>query len=242
MKPAPAIARQAASGLAAVALLAAAGWQGYDTLARRPIAAVRFTGDTARVPAADLDRLATGLRGREAGDVALPAVREAVKRLPWVRDCVVRRVFPGALEVAIEAHAPLARWDEARLVSVRGEVFTANYEGALPRFSGPEGTAAQIAAAWKAIREAAAPLASPVAEIRLSQRRAWQVRLTSGLTIELGREGIEARLARFAAAWPQIAEPAATATHADLRYPNGFALRGIAAGNRKPAPKDRHAL
>lgn len=241
MKPALAIALRAAGGLAAVALVAMVAWYGYDALARRPIATVRFTGDTARVPAADLDRLAMGLRGREAGDVALPAVREAVKRLPWVRDCVVRRVFPGTLEVAIEAHAPLARWDETRLVSVRGEVFTANFEGDLPRFSGPEGTAAEMAAAWKAIGAAAAPLASPVAEIRLSQRRAWQARLASGLTIELGRESIGERLARFAAVWPRIADSAATATHADLRYPNGFALRGVAPEDRKPARKDRHA-
>ena len=179
---------RAAGAVAAVALLGAGAWYGYDALARRPIAVVRFTGDTARVPAADLERLAAGLRGREARDVALPDVRDAVKRLPWVRDCSVRRVSPGTLEVAIEAHVPLARWDETRLVSARGEVFAAAYEGALPRFSGPEGTAPEMAAAWKGIAEAAAPLASPVVELRLSKRRAWQAKLASGLTLELGRE------------------------------------------------------
>ncbi len=230
MRPSIAIAIQAASMVAAAALIAAAGWYGYDLLARRPIAAVRFTGDTARVPAAELERLAAGLRGREARDVALPAVREAVKRLPWVRDCAVRRMLAGTLEVAIEAHAPLARWDEDRLVSVRGEIFTAQYEGTLPRFSGPEGTAPEMAAAWTRIREAAAPLAMAVVELRLSERRAWQARLASGLAIELGRGDIEARLARFAAAWPQVAAAVRDATRADLRYPNGFALRGAAAG------------
>ena len=241
MKPALAIALRAASAMAALALLATAGWYGYEFLARRPIATVRFTGDTARVPAADLERLAAGLRGREAREVALPAVRDAVRRLPWVRDCSVRRVFPGALEVSVEAHAPLARWDEARLVSVRGEVFAADYDGALPRFTGPEGSAPEMAAAWKGIGAAAAALASPVAELRLSERRAWQARLASGLVIELGRAQVEARLARFAAAWPHIAAGAGAATHADLRYPNGFALRGVEADDRKTAPKGRRA-
>lgn len=240
MKPGLAIALRATSGVLAVALVAACGWFGYDLLARRPIASVEFSGDTRRVPAADLDRLAAGLRGRQARDVALPAVREAVNRLPWVRDCAVRRRFPDALEVVIEEHAPLARWDDARLVSVRGEVFAAEFEGELPRFSGPEGTAAEMAAAWKRIREAAVPLASPVAEVRLTQRRAWQAKLASGLTIDLGRDDFDRRLARFVAAWPQIAAEAVAATHADLRYPNGFALRGIAA-EKKPAPKGRRA-
>ncbi|MBL0143403.1 MAG: cell division protein FtsQ/DivIB [Betaproteobacteria bacterium] len=239
MKPAWAIAVRAGSGLAAVALLAGAGWYGYDMLARRPISAVHFSGDTARVPPADLDRLASGLRGREAGEVALPAVRDAVKRLPWVRDGVVRRVFPGTIEVAIEAHAPLARWDETRLVSVRGEVFAAPYAGDLPRFSGPEGAAPEMADAWRRFEAAAAPLGSRVAEIRLSERRAWQARLDSGFTFELGRGDIAARLARFAAVWPRVVAGAQWATHADLRYPNGFALRGVAADDRKSAPKGR---
>jgi cell division protein FtsQ len=240
VKPAVAIALRATGGVLAVALLGVCGWFGYDMLARRPIAAVEFTGDTQRVSATDLNRLAAGLRGRQAREVALPEVREAVKRLPWVRDCAVRRRFPDALEVAIETHAPLARWDDTRLVSVRGEVFTADFDGELPRFSGPEGTSAEMAAAWKRIREAAAPLANPVAEVRLTERRAWQARLASGLVIELGRGDFDARLARFAALWPGIAAEAAAATHADLRYPNGFALRGIAA-EKKPAPKGRRA-
>jgi cell division protein FtsQ len=241
VKPALATALRAAGGLAAVALLSAGGWYGWDALARRPITAVRFVGETARVPAADLERLAAGIRGREARDVALPAVREAVKRLPWVRDCAVRSVFPGTLEVAIEAHVPLARWDEARLVSERGDVFVADYDGALPRFAGPEGAAAEMVAAWKAITRAAAGLGSPVAELRLSERRAWQAKLASGLVIELGRVDVPARLARFAAAWPQVAPTAGKATRADLRYANGFALRGVAPEERKPAPKGRHA-
>lgn len=240
MKPALAIALRATGAVLAVALTAACAWTGYDLLARRPIAAVEFGGDTRRVPAADLDRLAAGLRGREAREVALPAVREAVNRLPWVRDCAVRRRFPDVLEVSIEPHAPLARWDDARLVSVRGEVFAAEFDGELPRFSGPEGTSAEMAAAWKRIREAVAPMASPVAEIRLTQRRAWQAKLASGLVIDLGRDDFDARLARFVALWPGIAAEAAAATHADLRYPNGFALRGIAA-EKKPAPKGRRA-
>lgn len=241
MRPALALVLRAAGGLAAVALLAAAVWAGHDALARRPIEAVRYTGDTARVGAAELERLAAGLRGREARTVALADVREAARRIAWVRDCSVRRVFPATLEVSIEAHVPLARWDEARLVSVRGEVFAASHEGVLPRFSGPEGSAAEMTATWAAVGRATAPLASPVAELRLSERRAWQARLASGLVLVLGRGDVEARLARFAAAWPHIAPTASAATHADLRYPSGFALRGVAPAETKSAPKGRRA-
>jgi cell division protein FtsQ len=88
---------------------------------------------------------------------------------------------------------------------------------------------------------AATPLASPVTELRLSARRAWQAKLASGLVLELGRADIEARLARFATAWPHVADLAATATHADLRYGSGFALRGVEAAGNTKAPKGGRA-
>jgi cell division protein FtsQ len=241
VRPGLAIALRATGAATALAILAAGAWKGWEAIGRRPIESVRFVGETARVPPADLERLAAGLRGREAREVALPAVRDAVRRLPWVRDCAVRRVFPGTLEVTVVAHAPLARWDETRLVSALGEVFAAAHAEPLPRFAGPEGAAPEMAAAWPAIANAAAPLGVPVAELRLSQRRAWQARLASGLVIELGRGDVAARLARFAQAWPLVDEAGREATHADLRYPNGFALRGAAPAPRTGAPKGRRA-
>lgn len=240
MRPALAIVLRGAA-VAAVAGIALAGaWLARGWLDERPLAGVIFTGETARVPAEGLERLAAAIAGRPAGEVALADVREAVKRLPWVRECTVRRRFPDALEVAIEAHAPLARWDEGHLVSDRGEIFAAAFDGELPRFEGPEGAAAEMARAWPRLRDAATPLASPVKALRLDARRAWKLTLASGLTIELGRGEVEARLARFAAAWPAIAA-GASPTHADLRYPNGFALRLPATPAPKAAAKARRA-
>jgi cell division protein FtsQ len=61
--------------------------------------------------------------------------------------------------------------------------------------------------------------------MRLSARGAWQVTLDSGLDLDLGRGGVEARIARFVSAWPELAARGIASAHADLRYPNGFALR-----------------
>jgi cell division protein FtsQ len=67
----------------------------------------------------------------------------------------------------------------------------------------------------------------------LTARHAWQLRLASGLNLELGRDGpepVEQRLARLVAAWPEslgrlARSGAPEPRHIDLRYPNGFALR-----------------
>jgi cell division protein FtsQ len=52
------------------------------------------------------------------------------------------------------------------------------------------------------------------------------VKLASGLTLELGREHVEARLARFIGAYERtLAKLGRRLDYVDLRYANGFAVR-----------------
>jgi cell division protein FtsQ len=148
--------------------------------------------------------------------------------VPWVRDASVRRDYADALEITIETHEALARWGDAALVSARGDVFVAPLAAHLPRFRGPDGRAAAMASEYPAIARGLAPIGSPIAELRLSARGAWQVVLESGLVLELGRGDIHPRIARFAAAWPQLSAQGVDTAHADLRHANGFALRRAA--------------
>lgn len=222
------------SGAVALAGLSTGLWYGYGSVMERPIERVEFAGETSRIAPSDLERLAAGVRGHPSSAAKLAEVREAARRIPWVRDAFVRRRFPAAIEVTIASFEPLARWDETRLVSTRGDVFAADFAGELPKFTGPESTAADMARTWGVVSPALATLASPVAELRLSARRAWQVRLASGLVLELGRDDLEARMRRFTDAWPQLA--ALEPKHADLRYANGFALRAVAVAEAKPKP------
>lgn len=223
MSPRAATIARWTAGAAALAGLSAGLWLGYDSVMARPIDRVDFAGETRRVAPSDLERLAAGVRGHPSSAAKLAEVREAAQRIPWVRDAFVRRRFPAAIEVTIASYEPLARWDETRLVSVRGEVFAAEFAGELPKFTGPEATAGEMARTWAVVAPALAPLASTVVELRLSERRAWQARLASGLVLVLGRDDLEARMQRFTDAWPQLA--ALDPKHADLRYANGFALR-----------------
>jgi cell division protein FtsQ len=208
----------------AVSALAGGAWYGIDAISSQPIERVSFAGDLARVAPADLENFARAVQGTSASGASLETFRDAARKIPWVREATVRRRFPDAVEVTLMTHDPLARWNDAALVSTRGEVFTAPYEGALPRFHGRDGSAALMAAEYPALVKAVAPLSATVTELTLSPRGAWQVVLDSGLVLELGRDDIESRLARFVRAWPAVSSRAADSKHADLRYANGFAL------------------
>jgi cell division protein FtsQ len=229
----------AATATIAVAALAGGAWYGFDAISSQPIGRVAFAGDMNRIAAQDLENFARAVQGASASGASLEALREAARRIAWVRDATVRRRFPDAVEITFQVHEPLARWNDAALVSTRGEVFSAPYEGALPRFHGRDGSAALMASEYAAITKAVAPLEATVAELTLSPRGAWQVVLDSGLVLELGRDDIESRLARFAQAWPLVSARAAESRHADLRYANGFALTRVAEVKAAPKPTAR---
>jgi cell division protein FtsQ len=60
--------------------------------------------------------------------------------------------------------------------------------------------------------------------------------LDNDVTVEIGRDNVEARLARFVDAYPRTLAGLGTAVqYVDLRYPNGFAVRIPAAANKPPS-------
>ncbi|MFH1045242.1 MAG: cell division protein FtsQ/DivIB [Pseudomonadota bacterium] len=168
--------------------------------------------------------------------VDLDAVRRAFEALPWVRKVEVRRLWPGRIQVAIEEHVALARWGSdaqtKRLVNSYGEVFEGELPDAirLPQFAGPGGSAEEVTRRYGAFRQALAPLDLEPRQVLLSPRYAWQMRLSNGLTLELGRDQLKqpvlARLSRFVAFYVQtVGHIDRRLDYVDLRYPNGFALR-----------------
>lgn len=213
----------AAAGVVVASGLAVVGWHGYQYTLAQPFKRVAFAGDVDRLRPLDLEALARAVQAAE--QPSLESVREAAKRVSWVRDVSVRRQFPDGVEITFQAYEAFARWNDRELVNREGEVFTADSAASLPRLRGPEGSAPLVTRELPQVVEALAALGSPVTELRHSARGAWEAVLASGLTIELGRGDWKDRARRFVAVWPGLTEDVRTTRYADLRYPNGFALR-----------------
>jgi cell division protein FtsQ len=170
--------------------------------------------------------------------VNLNAARAAFERLPWVRGANVRREWPARLDVVLEEHAPMARWGNEALVNTQGEVFRAAYDGELPMFFGPEGSAREMTIQYRYFQRSLGAIGQAPVQVQVNARRAWQLKLASGLTLELGREDIEARLARFVAFHARtIGRLGRRVDYVDLRYANGFAVRVPELLHEKAEPK-----
>ena len=189
-----------------------------------PLRALQLSAAPQRVDAAQIEAVVRNeLRGNFF-TVDLESTRHAFEKLPWVRKVSVRRHFPWRLEVSMEEHVALARWNGAELVNTHGEVFAAETNQVLPKFIGQPDSAAEVTQMYKTFGEQLAPLKQEIAQISLSPRHAWQLRLNNGMALELGREQAQQRLARFVAVYPYSMAPMQrTVSYVDLRYQNGFA-------------------
>jgi len=206
-----------------------------------PIRQVQVQEELRQVRRAEVEQALAGMLRGNFFSVNVDAVRKSLEKLPWVRKVEVRRQWPARLLISIEEHRPVARWEESRasgrneMVNTHGEVFAANLPdkeaAVLPRMYGPSGTSAEVLKRFGEFAQLLAPLQLQPAQITLSSRLAWQLRTADGMLIDLGREQtkspIGVRLARFVEVYPATVgkrpqRPAAV----DLRYPNGFALRG----------------
>lgn len=226
-----------AAVLALAATAAALAW--WWRASEWPIAVVRIDGEARH---ADRDRLkAIVARHARAGffGLELAALRTEIEALPWVRAANLRRVWPDTLRVTVDEHEAAAVWNGSALISRRGTVFRPQQldpEG-MPRLRGPNGRASRVLARLRRFRQRLAPLGLAIAALERDARRAWRIELGNGISLRLGRQHVDERLARFAAVWPRVLAPEAGRIAAvDLRYPNGFAVAwhddaGGAGGN-----------
>lgn len=224
--------------LAGVALCAAA----LLWIARLPAFAVRAIKIDGEVVRNSVSTIRANVVPKLAGNfftMDLQKSRAAFESVPWVRHAVVRRIWPNRLAVTLEEHHAAALWavedGNDKLVNRQGEVFEANIgdveDEALPRLNGPEGSASAMLTFWRRLQPVLAGLnAGDVDELHLSGRGSWRAELDDGAVVELGRgsdDEVIARAERFVRTLPQVGEryPQRPLEYADLRHPDGYAVR-----------------
>ena len=155
-------------------------------------------------------------------------IQEQLGRLPWVDRVSVRRVWPDRLQIQLHEQRPVARWGERGFLNARGETFEPAHDTELPRLpglQGPDGYQHRVLAMYQRMRELLQPLQLDVTSLQLDARRTWQMRLSNGLDIAVGRNDPVERIVRFVSVYPAIlAAGNGQVVSVDLRYSNGFAV------------------
>ncbi|MBC3861105.1 cell division protein FtsQ/DivIB [Undibacterium jejuense] len=166
----------------------------------------------------------------------LDAVRGAFESVPWVRKASVQREWPNKLTVTLDEHVALGTWGgDGRLISVAGDVFTANLAEAeddtdLIALNGPDGSEKEVLSQYLALKEWFGKINLVPESVTYSNRYAWSLKLNNGMQVELGRlqDGatLKMRVDKLLMIYPQLIASAQDSIESiDMRYPNGLAMK-----------------
>lgn len=158
----------------------------------------------------------------------LGAADQALKSLPWVYQVSLRRRWPDTLVVRVYEQEPIAQWGESALLNRHGERFTPPKDElpqGLAQLSGPDGDEHEVIERFLSYSSRLSAVGLELRALEKDKRMAWHLRLSNGVTLDLGRGEHGDRLGRFLAAYPGALAPLFERVRGiDLRYTNGFAV------------------
>ncbi|GAB6140230.1 cell division protein FtsQ/DivIB [Methylosoma difficile] len=156
------------------------------------------------------------------------AIQQAVSTLPWVEKVSVKRVWPDVIAIQLMEKIPYTRWGSDKLVTETGDIFTPKDLSPfldMTIIEGPEQQQLNVLETMQGIKTTLADQSMSLTEFKINSRGAWQIKLASGLQIQLGRTEPLKRLQRFLRTLSLLApEKVAAMAVVDLRYPNGYAV------------------
>lgn len=154
-------------------------------------------------------------------------LQKQVELLPWVNQVSVRKRWPALLYVYVSEQTPCALWGDDRLLSTRGVIFKAPRERLkkpLVQLSGPDDMAQKVWDQYQQFDRILALNSYQIAAVHLTNRRAWELQLSTGQILKLGREQMLVKLQQFIDVFPKL-ENKEQIDYLDLRYDTGVAVK-----------------
>lgn len=171
--------------------------------------------------------LSPQLKGYFAQDIQDVALR--LRQISWIKDVMVRKIYPDRLSITLFEHRPIAIWNEDHFLSDDGTVFSLPKDRfqatGLPVLAGPDAKAKMVLTEWSKIRAALKQQNLGLASVEMDDREAWTIVLDNQIKLFLGRGDWLPKLERFAAIFPSITIPEGKRlSYVDLRYKDGAAV------------------
>jgi cell division protein FtsQ len=161
-------------------------------------------------------------------DANMQLIHETVAKLPWVKSATIERVWPDTIDIKVLERKAYVRWGQNGLLTEYGELFTPDNVGqfqSLLLLEGPKQQEAKTLEIMRGVKTTLEDQALEMAEFKVNDREAWEIKLKTGLEILLGRTGQLKKLQRFLDTLPILGQEKLAAMQVvDLRYPNGYAV------------------
>ena len=195
---------------------------------RFPISTVKIVANYQHITRQQLESVLSNYLS--ASFFALPVRRlhHDLLKIDWADQAYIERLWPGTLKITLVEKVPVAVWNDA-LMTGDGELFNMGKdqtELTLPHLSGPLSQQMDVLQNYEKLSKLLVPYGLQAVSLQLRDNQAWELTLTNGIQIRLGKHDMEKRLQRFCRAYPIVfADKPEQLARVDLRYAHGMAVQ-----------------
>ncbi|WGE64630.1 cell division protein FtsQ/DivIB [Actinobacillus equuli] len=201
-----------------------------ENLDKSPIRAYALTHKTRFTTNADVRETLSQkpvLKGYFGQDIQ--QVKEKLLGISWVRDVVVRKLYPDRLSITLIEHNPVAIWNNTNFLSEQGVVFSLPADRmdktGLPVLYGPDTEGKVVLDAWSKIKADLKARNLELQSVAVDNRGSWTITLSNHVELRLGRGEWTPKIDRFVTIFPEINVPEGQRlAYVDLRYEHGAAV------------------
>lgn len=195
---------------------------------RFPIHTIKISASYQHVTHEELQKVLDNYLDSSFFSLSVTRLYTELVSLPWVNSAQVERVWPDVLKITLVEKVPIAIWNNAML-SIEGDIFSEvnmKADNDLPRLKGPANHQHEVLQVYQKMSKILALCGLRAAALKWRKNEAWELLLTNGIQLQLGKRDLETRVNRFCRAFPAVfAEKYQQLASVDLRYPRGMAVQ-----------------
>lgn len=195
---------------------------------RFPISTVKVVANYQHITRKQLEQVLSNYLDTSFFSLAVGRLQTDLLAMDWTDHVSIERIWPDTLKITLEEKVPIAIWNNA-LMTAKGELFNVGKETSelsLPYLKGPEHQEEDVLQIYENLSKLLSNYGLHAASLQLRDNQAWELSLTNGVLLRLGKRDLEKRILRFCKAYPVVfAEKPEQLASVDLRYARGMAVQ-----------------
>ena len=195
---------------------------------RFPVNTVKIAASFQRVSRQQIEQVLSNYQSYSYFSLPIARLQKELLKFEWADEVSVVRVWPDILSIKLIEKEPVASWNNS-LVSADGRLFDVgalHKDLGLPELKGPEFQKNGVLQIYQKLSKLLLTFGLHVALLQLHENQSWDLTLTNGVNLRLGKQDIEKRLERFCKAYrASFAEKYEQLASVDLRYERGMAIQ-----------------
>ena len=210
------------------ALCAQLGYLYLADVHRYPVSTVKIAASFQRISRQQIESVLSVYQGSSFFSLPVEKLQKQLLQFDWADSVDVHRIWPDVLSIKLVEKEPVALWNDS-LTTVDGRLFkvsSIDEDVELPKLKGPEFQKNEVLQIYQKLSKLLLTFDLYVASLQLYPNQSWDITLTNGVYLRLGKQDIEKRLERFCKAYRTLfAEKLENLASVDLRYERGMAVQ-----------------